>query len=139
MLRWTSSGIGPVILCHNGISDSGIIDCGMIGFSMQINCSNVIPFGWESIEEQHTQRIAIVCDSSCFESFNIGVKTTHLHTGMLHSTNPEPDHGPEVPEKLRDPSRAKSISQGGPTVKCKKTELRGIPMIGQIGIRISDD
>ena len=25
------------------------------------------------------------------------------------------------------------------SVKCKKTELREIPMIGQIGIRISDD
>ena len=26
-----------------------------------------------------------------------------------------------------------------PDVKCKKTELREIPMIGRIGIRISDD
>ena len=74
----------------------------------------MIPFGWESIEEQHSQCIVGIVDSHCFESFNIGIETTHFCTGMLHSTEAELDHGLEVSEKSRDSSCTKGVSQGSP-------------------------
>ena len=86
----------------------------MIGFTMQVHCRNMISFGQQSIEEQHSQRVIKIVESHCFESFNISVETTHFCTGMLRSAEVELDHGPEVSENSGDSGCTEGISQGSP-------------------------
>ena len=114
MLQLSTNSASSVILCNDCISDFSVVNCCMCSFALQIYRCNMIPFGGQSPQEQHSQNVTREGHTRHHKTLVMGVEAANFSRWVLCSTEVELGDRLEVPKKAGDSCHTKSGGQGSP-------------------------